>query len=91
MKKPSIFIVVLFILLVLLGCALVGKLCSRSVSGGANFTHKLLPAGQGPHGHMAALDAAGSGKSTEEMGHVHDITAHIVDVANSHTHDLAPL
>ena len=36
-------------------------------------THELLPAGKGPHGHLAALDPIGKGISTITRGHNHEV------------------
>lgn len=63
---------------------------------GDNFTHLLQPAGAGPHSHLASLDETGTGTSTVDSGHSHDIenftdagvSNGAIDTVAGHRHDV---
>jgi hypothetical protein len=58
-------------------------------TGGASFTHQLLPAGKGPHTHLAALSPKGDGTSTTDFGHLHAVREFKVRPGpDGHFHDI---
>lgn len=71
--------VLLFLLVVILAilivCLCATKTHKAPIRGGADGpTHVLKPAGGPPHAHFANLDTSGTGHSTVQMGHGHQIS-----------------
>ena len=90
-KAPTAFILIVLVILVTLVAHILA--CERAdggaKTGGAGYTHQLLPAGKGPHTHLAALDREGDGASTIDMGHGHAVRGYKVRPGpGGHVHDI---
>ena len=91
--KHAVIAFIVIVILVIVTAAIIRRKRLRAKIGGNPYTHRLLPAGQGPHGHMAALNPQGTGESTTTMGHEHSILSYVVNKSptDGHTHGLAAL
>jgi hypothetical protein len=89
MTKQTVFLVVV-ILIIIIALVFARPVREPKAGGGAGYTHRLLPAGRGPHTHLAALSAGGDGTSTVDAGHSHQVHEFGVSPGpDGHVHDLA--
>ena len=96
MRHCDIFLLVGLLILVVIvahvfACKRSSKHAATDYVGGADaYTHRLLPAGQPPHTHEAALSSRGDGDSTVNLGHSHRVRGYDVKPAglNAHVHDI---
>jgi len=98
MQRRDVFLLVVLLILVIVVAHVFA--CERAsqerlaVGGGDTvagaFTHRLLPAGQTPHSHLAALGSRGDGASTVDLGHSHRVRGYEVKPAgpDAHVHDI---
>lgn len=84
---PPVFWVIVIIAVVLV--ALLFARGRKMVGGAEEPSHILLPAGKGPHTHLADLSPGGGGISTEDRGHRHTVVD-FVDVGLATPEGVAP-
>ena len=99
MQRRDLFLLVVLLILVIVVAHVLA--CERAdtagftIVGGSSstqlgvFTHRLLPAGQLPHSHLAMLNH-GDGSSTINLGHSHRVHNYKADSAgtDAHSHDI---
>jgi hypothetical protein len=91
MNNRTIFIIILLLVLVIVLAILITRSCgAAAIVGGAVPTHLLKPAGRGPHGHTAVLDASGTGESSTTLSHGHRVRSYVAAPAppDMHAHDI---
>jgi hypothetical protein len=100
MQRRDLFLLVVLLILVIvvahvLACERADTAGFTTIVGGSSstqlgvFTHRLLPAGQLPHSHLAMLNH-GDGSSTINLGHSHRVHNYKADSAgtDAHSHDI---